>query len=335
IAKSPSLGIINKGAYAELTTFDHYRFDNPYSLNTVDLCPVGALTSKDFRFQQRVWFLNKINSICNLCATGCNIVIEYKNSRIYRITPKINLEVNTYFMCDYGRLYYRKIQENYLLHSKIKGKILTNKREISQFLQSLQKTQKALLILGQNMTMEELIATYLLIKQSDKNYFVYYKITNKGFLEATYSDNFLIDKDKNPNTKGLEMVTQKLPQDIKLSEEVILNSDFDCILVLDEFFYLRFEKQFLENFIRKFYNIIVYFSSLKNEYTEKLNNVIGVCGIYFKTGSFINKNNMLQRFDSVPSAHDTFSLLEVLKLLGLESIETNYLWKIWEGSEAK
>lgn len=327
IVKSPSLGIINKGAYSELTVFDTYKFDNVYSLNTVDLCPVGALTSKDFRFQQRVWFLDKVNSICNLCATGCNTIIEYKSNKIYRITPRVNKEVNSYFMCDYGRLYYKKIQENILPYSVINGKITNNKLEISEFLQTLQKVKKLLLVIGQNMTMEELFAVYLLTKNDNINYYVHYQITNRGFLNTTFSDNFLIDQDKNPNTKGLKMVVDKLPEKVKLNEEAILNNDFDNVLILDEFFYIRFNQQFLTDFTKKFQNRTIYFSSLKNEYTAKFKNVIKVPSIYFKSGSFINRNNLLQFFEGIPSDTNTLTLLEVFNLIGLEKIQPEYIWQ--------
>ena len=84
-------------------------FDNNYTLNTVDICPVGALTSKDFRFQMRVWFLKETKSLCTSCATGCNIVIGSREEKIYRYEPRENDAVNSCWMCDYGRLNYKWI----------------------------------------------------------------------------------------------------------------------------------------------------------------------------------------------------------------------------------
>jgi NADH-quinone oxidoreductase subunit G len=69
-------------------------FDNNYTLNTVDICPVGALTSKDFRFQMRVWFLKETKSVCTSCATGCNIIIGSREEKVYRYEPRENDAVN-------------------------------------------------------------------------------------------------------------------------------------------------------------------------------------------------------------------------------------------------
>jgi len=109
IVGDDALGIINRGSYNTLTAYPGKVFENNYTLNTVDICPVGALTSKDFRFQMRVWFLKETKSICTSCATGCNIVIGSREDRIYRYEPRENDAVNVCWMCDEGRLNYRWI----------------------------------------------------------------------------------------------------------------------------------------------------------------------------------------------------------------------------------
>ncbi len=103
------LGIVNRGSYNTIAAYPGTRFDNNYTLNTVDLCPVGALTSKDFRFQMRVWFLKETSSVCTGCATGCNITIWSREGRIHRYTPRDNDAVNASWMCDQGRLNFRWI----------------------------------------------------------------------------------------------------------------------------------------------------------------------------------------------------------------------------------
>jgi NADH-quinone oxidoreductase subunit G len=98
------LGFIDRGSHTTLAVHPGKRLDNNYSLNTVDICPVGALTSKDFRFQMRVWFLKETKSICTGCATGCNTVIGSREGMVYRQTPRSNEDVNSEWMCDQGRL---------------------------------------------------------------------------------------------------------------------------------------------------------------------------------------------------------------------------------------
>jgi len=103
------LGIYNRGDRAEIGVAEGARLDNPYSLNTVDICPVGALTSRDFRFRKRVWLLRGTSSICPGCSTGCNIRIDHEAGRVYRIKPRRNDEVNGPWMCDQGRFEYKRL----------------------------------------------------------------------------------------------------------------------------------------------------------------------------------------------------------------------------------
>jgi NADH-quinone oxidoreductase subunit G len=109
IVGDDALGVVNRGSYSSIATYPGRAFDNNYTLNTVDLCPVGALTSKDFRFQMRVWFLKESKSLCTSCGTGCNLTIGSRDGRVYRYTPRDNEAVNHAWMCDYGRLNYRWI----------------------------------------------------------------------------------------------------------------------------------------------------------------------------------------------------------------------------------
>ena len=109
VAGDDALGFVNRGSHSTLTAYPGRAFDNNYTLNTVDICPVGALTSKDFRFRMRVWFLKETRSLCTSCATGCNIVIGSREDAIYRYEPRENDAVNSCWMCDHGRLNYNWI----------------------------------------------------------------------------------------------------------------------------------------------------------------------------------------------------------------------------------
>ncbi len=106
VAKAPELTMANRGDREVLTTAPGKRLDNPYSLNTVDVCPVGALTAKDFRFQMRAWELTATHSVCSGCATGCNTEIHSSRDQLYRLVPRENAAVNQHWMCDVGRFTY-------------------------------------------------------------------------------------------------------------------------------------------------------------------------------------------------------------------------------------
>lgn len=116
------LYIMNRGDHAEITTFPGRPLDSAYSGNVVDICPVGALTSKDFRFKCRVWYLRSAPSICAGCARGCNVVLEHHQNLVQRLRPRHNAAVNGWWMCDAGRLTYHEVNEGRLLGGRLRGR---------------------------------------------------------------------------------------------------------------------------------------------------------------------------------------------------------------------
>jgi NADH-quinone oxidoreductase subunit G len=110
ISKSGELGVFQRGLYNEIGIFPGKALDNPYSGNNVDICPVGALTLKEFRFRKRVWYIRDVPSVCGTCATGCNVNVGIAENRVWRLTPRENREVNGWWMCDEGRLSYQSLR---------------------------------------------------------------------------------------------------------------------------------------------------------------------------------------------------------------------------------
>jgi len=126
IAKDDVLGFVDRGSYSTLTCFPGRQLENNYSLNTVDICPVGALTSTDFRFKMRVWFLKTTPSICPESSVGANTELWSREGVIHRITPRRNDEVNDTWMADSGRLLYKRVTAaNRLLEPSVDGKPAT------------------------------------------------------------------------------------------------------------------------------------------------------------------------------------------------------------------
>ncbi len=111
ISGTGELGFFERGARTEIGVFPGKELDNPLSANVVDICPVGALTSREFRFAERVWYLDKKPSICTGCDVGCNVTAEHRRGAIKRYKPRFNPEVNDYWMCDYGRGTFRRYEE--------------------------------------------------------------------------------------------------------------------------------------------------------------------------------------------------------------------------------
>ena len=117
MAKDDVLGFVDRGTYSTLTCYPGKELSNNYSLNTVDICPVGALTSTDFRFKMRVWFLKRTHSICTESSVGSNTEIWSREGKIYRITPRRNDAVNDTWMTDSGRGLFKEFESEDRLKS--------------------------------------------------------------------------------------------------------------------------------------------------------------------------------------------------------------------------
>ncbi len=205
IAGDDALGIVNRGSYNTLTAYPGRVFDNNYTLNTVDICPVGALTSKDFRFQMRVWFLKETKSVCTSCATGCNVLIGSREEKIYRYTPRENDAVNGPWMCDAGRLNYKWIgREDRLTKvqspkSKAQGQPVGWSSALMEIAELLRKAQagSVAIVASARQTNEEL---WLMAKLKAKLGAISDSISRTG-----EGDKLLVSTDKNPNTNGAQL----------------------------------------------------------------------------------------------------------------------------------
>jgi NADH-quinone oxidoreductase subunit G len=206
IVGDDALGIINRGSQSVLTRYPGKAFDNNYTLNTVDICPVGALTSKDFRFQMRVWFLRESKSICNSCGTGCNTIVGSREERMYRYEPRQNDAVNSTWMCDYGRLNYKWVNREDRLDgvlARIEGQPTRRTtwavalRQVADLLKRA-PAGSAAIVASARQSNEEL---WLLSKLKAKLSALSDSVPRYG--EA---DNLLLAADRNPNSAGSKMM---------------------------------------------------------------------------------------------------------------------------------
>jgi NADH-quinone oxidoreductase subunit G len=200
IAGDDALGIVNRGSYNTIAAWKEGAFDNNYTLNTVDLCPVGALTSKDFRFKMRVWFLKETKSVCTSCATGCNITIGSREGVVHRYEPRENDAVNGPWMCDAGRLNYRWIGSDARLREVWVGDKASTwdeaNREVRTRLAKATPGSVAI-IASARQTTEEL---YLLKKLATRLGAITDSISREGD-----PDKLLVNADRSPNANGARL----------------------------------------------------------------------------------------------------------------------------------
>ncbi len=213
ISKTHELGIFGRGSTEEIGLFEGTTLNNDYSGNVVDLCPVGALTDKDFRFKSRPWFLKESNTVCGGCAQGCNIVLNTNTNpynkvgqqRAYRIYPRENREVNQFWICDEGRYSYHAMDENRKESASFSGQSVTLDFAMARLSEGLKKVleasaDKAAFLLSPQMTNEELEAWKSLAASLGVTQVAF----GDDIKRTGKSDDFLIKADKNPNTKGAQ-----------------------------------------------------------------------------------------------------------------------------------
>jgi len=295
IVGDDALGVINRGSYNTLTAYPGRVFDNNYTLNTVDICPVGALTSKDFRFQMRVWFLKETKSICTSCATGCNIIIGSREEKIYRYTPRQNDAVNACWMCDYGRLNYKWIgREDRLAKvqspkSKVQGQTATWTMALNEITEKLKNEpqESAAIIASARQTNEEL---WLLSKLKAKLGAMSDSVPRVG-----EGDKLLVSADKNPNANGTKLTSiagNPMGSNLSKIAEGIWSGKIKTLIVFGE----DVTKCGISTDLLDRLDMLIVSDILPNETTKLAHYLLPGCAHAEKRGTFTNGNGRVQKF---------------------------------------
>ncbi len=311
VARKPQLVFTKRGDHVELTTFPGEKLDNAYSMNTIDLCPVGALTSSDFRFKSRVWEMSSTDTICQGCSRGCNAKMWVRNNEILRLTPRLNPEVNDYWMCDHGRLDTFKYVN---AQDRIRGPMVRKDGELVEV-----GWDEAVALLGSELKTfkgNEIAAIGSAFATNEDNY-IFRKLMNH--LEAeSYSilphispddrDDFLITPDKTPNSLGAALAAASegrrtvgypaLVEKIREGEVKLLYVMEDDIGAMKEF----------EDVLPKL-EILVVHASNHNLTTKHADIVLASSTYAEKNGTMINVNGRVQRIrPAVVTAYQERSL---------------------------
>ena len=212
VTHTSELAIFGRGDHNVVDTYPGAKVDNKYAGNIVDICPVGALTEKDFRFRMRVWYLDRTPSICGGCERGCSIDIHHHRGRIYRFKPRYNPEVNGYWMCDEGRHGFPALQGESRLTAPLvqakdrmvpEGWTAAIRRAAETITETIKLSGASSVgaIVGAQATNEEAFALKRLIASTITS-------SHLGGLSwsppaASGDDSLLIRANKNPNTEGL------------------------------------------------------------------------------------------------------------------------------------
>ena len=227
ITGTNEFGMFNRGHELTVDTYSDRPMTNQFQGNMADICPVGAITEKEFRFKRRVWKLKKTPSICVGCSTGCNVTIEYDKNEVFRLKPRDNPDVNKWWMCDQGRLTYKdlNIRENRVAYPL--GKTAEGFQEISwenafsaiqEKISELQPTSNEVIgLVDTHASNEELYLFKKLLKEGFESDQLFFPDLEWEQPVSDFFINSLITSDKSPNRAGARMLGLK---GAKSSEEV-------------------------------------------------------------------------------------------------------------------
>ncbi len=290
IAGDDALGIVNRGSYNTIAAAPGMKFDNNYTLNTVDLCPVGALTSKDFRFKMRVWFLKETKSVCTSCATGCNITVGSREDTVHRYEPRENDAVNGPWMCDAGRLNYKWIhREDRLKHVLIRGQKsnwATALKELTAKLATV-AAGSAAVIASARQTTEEL---YLLRQLAAK-----LGALTDSVPRTQQADRLLVSADRNPNSNGARVTgiaTGELGARLPLIAAGIRAGTITTLIVFGE----DVTQCGIGADLLARLELLVVSDILPNPTVAAAHYVLPGCAHVEKRGTFLNGKGRLQKF---------------------------------------
>jgi len=202
VAKDPVLDMRERGNLKEVIVAPGRKLEGHYTFMTEHVCPVGALTTKDFRFKARVWFLKSAKTVCQGCATGCNATFDYdpRSNKALRYRPRDNEAVNKYWMCDEGMLSYREVSEGRVTSALTAGKSAKVDRALEDAKKRFGSVQKSSIafVLSAKHSLEDNLALFELAELCASRA-LYVTGAAPG-----YADDILISADKNSNTAGVK-----------------------------------------------------------------------------------------------------------------------------------
>ena len=203
VTKTSELDVMGRGDSSYIDLKEGKALDNGYTLNIADICPVGAFTSRDFRFKQRVWFLKRTPTVCLGCATGCLIEAHHSGNTVYRLVPRPNAETNTW-LCDNGRMTYKAVRAgDRLAKGVIKNGLIELEPALREAGSRIDEARAAVAVLGSPwLSVEDNAALARLAKDAFKTESFCFEFNS----EQGIKDGILINKDPAPNTAGTKLV---------------------------------------------------------------------------------------------------------------------------------
>ncbi len=326
IAKDPELTFTKRGDRVTIVTYPGEELDNPYSMNTFDICPVGALTSRDFRFKARVWDMSSTNSICVGCSRGCNTEIWVRNNEILRLVPRHNEEVNSYWMCDHGRLNTFKFVN---AETRINSPQLRKDGQLIE--KSWDEAVNEAVTKLKSFTKEQIAVIGSPYATCEDNYIIakfartVLGTGNLDFIrhiDHAFADDILRTEDLTPNSLGAELVGM-MPSKSGLDIQGILNSikekKIKALYLIEDDIVEAFPE--FENAIAGLELLIVH-STNHNRSTALADLIFPAATYAEKNGTFVNVSGVVQRIRPAISVVEQDRALDGMSMSRLDKFGT-------------
>ncbi len=299
ITGTNEFGMFNRGHELTVDTYADRPMTNKFQGNMADICPVGAITEKEFRFKRRVWKLKKNRSICTGCSTGCNVTIEHDRNEVFRLKPLENQKVNKWWICDEGRLSYRKMNERNSRITQPYGRVEGKLESIlwgeaygaisNRINEMLPTSSEVLALTDTHASNEELFLLKSILNKKFSSDNVFCPLPSWKQIESNYFINTIITSDKSPNRAGA--LANQINGDEKLTKlKKIVEGDLKLVIVLGNPFLNEVEiREKLKNA-----QLIVYIGAFKNIWSDLADIVLP--GQYYseKEGTYTNKSKIIQ-----------------------------------------
>ena len=299
ITGTNEFGMFNRGHELTLDTYADRPMTNKFQGNMADICPVGAITEKEFRFKRRVWKLKKNYSICTGCSSGCNVTIEHDRNEVFRLKPHENQNVNKWWLCDEGRLTYRMMNERKTriprplgrVEGKLEGvsweeaygAIVKRVKELKPF------PHEVLALTDTSASNEELFLLQKLLKEGFSSDNIFCPLPKWGQSESDFFINTLITTDKTPNRAGA--LALKIKGDEKNAKlKKVIEGELKVVFILGN----PFEAESEIKEIIKRTQLVVHLGVFHNSWGEIADVVLP--GQYYseKEGTYTNKHQRVQ-----------------------------------------
>ncbi len=340
ITGTGELTFVERGGHTFVWTHEGRALDNDLSACAADVCPVGALTTKEFRFRKRVWWLDKTRSVCDGCEIGCNMSIEHRDRIVYRTLPRVQPAVNDFWMCDYGRFRAEDLNRQDFLKPEIRvagsdARKQTNWGEALDVVKiaidrarneekNIASKGRVLVLGSARLTTEENWLLKTLFEDSLKvgtPEFVVDKGPKRRIKNKV--DGWIYGTEAAPNSRGCEAAGLKRNRpgdgsalDLLLSKKSFSSSSPAVLYIADAAFTERANDLEFVLLLRQASVLIVH-ARVKNALTDAADIVLPSAPLSGKEGTFVNAKGRVQRVDTaIMSPPVVRTDLEILLHLG-------------------